>query len=129
MSNALVVYVDVDDTLIRTTGTKAVPVGGVASHLRALASGGAVLYCWSSGGGDYARTVAEGLGLGDCFAGFLPKPHVLIDDQAVAEWRRLVQVHPAECGHWTAETYRRAVAGEKTDAEPRGARGQGPPSA
>lgn len=112
MSIPLVVYVDVDDTLVRTTGTKAIPVSGTADHIRALHADGAALYCWSSGGGEYARSVATKLGLADCFIGFLPKPHVMLDDQAVAEWRRLVQVHPSECGHWTAESYRSAVAGE-----------------
>ena len=41
----LVVYVDVDDTLIRTSGSKRIPVSGVVEHVRALASAGAELYC------------------------------------------------------------------------------------
>jgi len=28
----------------------------------------------------------------------LPKPDVLLDDQHVADWRHLRQVHPNECG-------------------------------
>lgn len=54
-------------------------------------------YCWSSGGADYARESAEEFGLTDCFTAFLPKPNVLLDDQNVADWRRLRQVHPNEC--------------------------------
>jgi hypothetical protein len=113
VSIPLVVYVDVDDTLVRTAGTTVIPVGGVAGHIQALAAEGAVLYCWSSGGAEYARSVAERLGLAECFVGFLPKPHVLLDDQAVSSWRRLVQIHPAECVGWTAEAYRRLIDGER----------------
>ncbi len=114
----LVVYVDVDDTLVRTAGSKRIPVSGVTEHVRALAAAGAELYCWSAGGGEYARSVAEGLGIAGLFAGFLPKPQVLIDDLALSEWRRVVEVHPAECGRWTAEEYQRAVAGIAPDAAP-----------
>ena len=114
----LVVYVDVDDTLIRTAGSKRIPVSGVTEHVRALATAGAELYCWSAGGGPYARSVAEGLGIAGLFAGFLPKPQVLLDDRAMSEWQRVIEVHPAECGRWTAAAYQRAVAGVPHDAEP-----------
>ncbi|HFW7063473.1 TPA: hypothetical protein ACIC77_005019, partial [Escherichia coli] len=40
----------------------------------------------SSGGADYARKSAIELGIVECFAGFLPKPHVIIDDQPVSQW-------------------------------------------
>src|SRR5262245_4536499 len=93
----LVVYVDVDDTLIRTAGSKRIPVSGVADHVAALATGGAILYCWSSGGAEYAREVACELGIGQHFSAFLPKPNVVIDDQDVQKWRRLTQVHPGRC--------------------------------
>lgn len=46
----LIVYVDVDDTLVRTFGTKRIPLGTTVGHIKALAADGAVLYCWSSGG-------------------------------------------------------------------------------
>ena len=108
----LVVYVDVDDTLIRTSGSKRIPVSGVVEHVRALASAGAELYCWSSGGKLYAESVAGGLGIAELFAGFLPKPQVLVDDRALAQWNRLIEIPPSECGRWNAEDYQRAVAGE-----------------
>ncbi len=95
---ALVIYVDVDDTFVRTYGTKRMPIPAVIRHIRALHAQGAALYCWSSGGADYARASAEEFGLTDCFTAFLPKPDVLLDDQNVADWRRLRQVHPNECG-------------------------------
>jgi hypothetical protein len=114
----LVVYVDVDDTLIRTAGGKRIPVSGVTEHVRALAAAGAELYCWSAGGGPYAQSVAEELGIAGLFAGFLPKPHLRLGDRALSEWQRVVEVHPTECGRWTAVAYQRAVAGVAPDAEP-----------
>jgi hypothetical protein len=84
----LVVYVDVDDTLIRTSGSKRIPVSGVI------------------------ESVAVGLGIAELFAGFLPKPQVLVDDRALAQWNRLIEIHPSECGRWNAEDYQRAVAGD-----------------
>ena len=112
----LLVYVDVDDTLIRTAGGKRIPVSGVTEHVRSLAAARAELYCWSAGGGPYARAVAEGLDIAGLFAGFLPKPQVLLDDRVLSEWQRVVEVHPAECGRWTAAAYQRAVAGVPPDA-------------
>jgi len=80
--------VDVDDTLIRTSGSKRIPVSGVV------------------------ESVAVGLGIAELFAGFLPKPQVLVDDRALAQWNRLIEIHPSECGQWNAEDYQRAVAGD-----------------
>ena len=109
----LVVYVDVDDTLVRTVGTKRIPITGVVDHVRSLHAEGAQLFCWSSGGGEYARSVAEDLGIAGCFVAFLPKPHVLVDDQPVGDWRRLVTVHPMQCESESVATYRAAVTGER----------------
>jgi cation transport ATPase len=101
----LVVYVDVDDTLIRTAGTKRIPVSGVSQHVAALAAEGAILYCWSSGGAEYAREVATELGIDQCFAAFLPKPHVILDDQEVGNWRRVAHVHPGRCSAYSVSAY------------------------
>lgn len=66
------------------------------------------MYCWSSGGAEYARSTAEELGIADCFAAFLPKPHLLIDDVSIAEWK-LTELHPNECrGVSVAELLERA---------------------
>lgn len=105
----LVVFVDVDDTLIRTAGSKRIPVSGVAQHVVALAKEGATLYCWSSGGAAYAREVSIELGIDQCFAAFLPKPHVILDDQNVNEWRRLTQVHPGRCSVLTVNDYWQSI--------------------
>jgi FMN phosphatase YigB (HAD superfamily) len=92
-----VVYVDVDDTLIRTVGSKRIPMPAVVAYVRRAAADGAELYCWSTGGAAYARAAAAELGIADCFAAFLPKPHVIVDDQAVADWRTCAHVLPSNC--------------------------------
>lgn len=65
-------YVDVDDTLVRHTGTKQIPMPATIAHVRDLHQQGAELYCWSTGGTAYARSAAEALGLDHCFTGCLP---------------------------------------------------------
>lgn len=91
-----VIYVDVDDTLVRSFGSKRIPMTAMVERVRELARQGAVLYCWSSGGAEYAEHSAAELGLTGCFRGFLPKPHVLIDDTVLRDWR-LAEVHPTTC--------------------------------
>jgi hypothetical protein len=91
-----VVYIDIDDTLMRSFGSKRIPMSDMVALVPQLRDHGAVLYCWSSGGADYARRSAEELGIADCFVAFLPKPHLLIDDVAIASWK-LVELHPNEC--------------------------------
>ena len=90
----LVVYIDVDDTLVRSAGTKIVPIPSVVEHVKELADSGAEIYCWSSVGAEYARSTARNVGIERCFAAFLPKPNVVIDDQAIPDWRRFATVHP-----------------------------------
>jgi cation transport ATPase len=105
----LVVFIDVDDTLIRTVGSKRIPIVDTVAHVRRLKAEGAQLHCWSAGGAAYAEEVATQLGLGDCFAGYLPKPHIMIDDQAAAEWRRTVHIHPVACAGNDVVSYRQAL--------------------
>jgi cation transport ATPase len=100
-----VVFVDVDDTLVRSFGAKRIPISSVVAHVRALHEAGFRLYCWSSGGADYARDSAEELGILHCFVDFLPKPHVLIDDQAPADWRTTEWVHTNEAASRTPSDY------------------------
>ena len=92
----LVVFVDVDDTLVRSVGAKRIPMPGVIARVRALHREGATLYCWSSGGAEYARQCASELELAECFVAFLPKPHVIVDDQAPAEWKYSRVVRPLD---------------------------------
>jgi cation transport ATPase len=92
---AQVVFVDVDDTLVRSVGTKRIPMPATIAAVKRLHSSGAQLYLWSAGGAAYAQASAVELGIADCFAGFLPKPSVYIDDQSVAEWLQCQHVLPA----------------------------------
>jgi hypothetical protein len=101
-SNPLVAFVDVDETLVRSAGSKRVPISEMIKRVRELREIGVELYCWSSGGAKYARETAVELGIGDCFVGFLPKPGVMIDDQAPADWRNLLCLHPNEASSMSA---------------------------
>jgi hypothetical protein len=85
----MVVFVDVDDTLVRSFGSKRMPIVKCIERVRRLHAEGACLYLWSTAGADYARASAEELGIFALFTGFLPKPELVIDDQAISEWRGL----------------------------------------
>lgn len=89
-----VVYVDVDDTLVRSVGSKRIPIPGAIARVKSLHKEGAKLYLWSTAGGEYARATAAELGLESLFEAFLPKPNLIIDDQQVHEWRGLVHERP-----------------------------------
>ena len=105
----LVVYVDVDDTFVRHVGSTQIPIPATIRHVRELQAQGADLYCWSTGGADYARLMAAEAGIADCFAAFLPKPNVLLDDQSLVDWRQCIEVGPGEAGR-TVEEYRAAIS-------------------
>lgn len=85
--NQAIVFLDVDDTLIRSVGQKQIPMPNVIARVRDLYKSGATLYLWSSGGAEYAKQSAAKLGIAECFVAFLPKPTIIIDDQPVNEWR------------------------------------------
>jgi hypothetical protein len=110
MCSPLYIYVDVDDTLVRSASSKRIPIPAAIRHVRQLHEQGAVLYCWSSGGADYARQSAEEFGISDCFVAFLPKPNILLDDQPLAQWHRFIVVHPGTCGTRTLDDYRRHLS-------------------
>lgn len=90
-----VVFVDVDDTLIRSVGAKRIPMPAVVARVKAMHASGTVLYLWSSGGAEYAEASANELGIHECFVAFLPKPDAYVDDQAVHEWKYCRHVLPA----------------------------------
>jgi predicted HAD superfamily phosphohydrolase YqeG len=106
MKPDLYVYVDVDDTLVRSAGTKRIPIPSIIQHVRNLKKQGAVLFCWSSGGAEYAKQSAQELGIDECFEAFLPKPNVMIDDQEISSWKHYQCVHPSNCSNRTLENYR-----------------------
>jgi len=95
MTQPRILFVDVDDTLVRSAGSKRIPMTPMIELVRELKKSGAELYCWSSGGAAYAEATARELGLEHCFTAYLPKPHVLIDDVAIARWD-LREFHPNE---------------------------------
>ncbi len=112
MGRTFSIYVDVDDTFVRSFGAKRIPVPAVIEHIRELWEQGATLYCWSSGGAEYAEASARKFGIDDCFSGFLPKPQVVIDDQALSSWAGFAEVHPNECHGRSLDDYRRQMGGE-----------------
>jgi hypothetical protein len=100
------VFVDVDDTLVRSAGSKRIPIPSVVEHVRELHAQGALLFCWSAGGAEYARQSAQEFGIVQCFTAFLPKPNIMIDDQNPAEWPRTISIHPSGCVGRTLDDYR-----------------------
>lgn len=106
----LVVYVDVDDTLVRSFGSKQIPMTRSIERIRELCQAPAVeAYCWSSGGGEYARGVAQSLGIEDLFLAFLPKPQLMVDDQNLDRWSELLVLHPNEAVSTTETEIRRRL--------------------
>jgi|SRR5579859_242156 len=94
-----VVFIDVDDTLVRSAGAKRIPIPAVIARVRQLKQEGAILFLWSTGGDEYCQSSATELGIADCFAGFLPKPNVYIDDQPVHEWKSCKHLYPSQAGN------------------------------
>jgi hypothetical protein len=68
---------------------------------------------WSTGGEDHARATAQRLGIEGCFAGFLHKPHIFLDNQRAEEWEGFFQVRPDELQ--SPDAYRREVKNSNGD--------------
>ena len=100
-----VVYIDVDDTLVRSFGTKRIPIAAMVARVRELHDANFELYCWSSGGAEYCRVTAEELGIVECFTAFLPKPRFMIDDQHPTDWRGLRWIHTNQASGMTPKEY------------------------
>jgi hypothetical protein len=114
--NPLFIYVDVDDTLVRKgPHGEEIPIPEVVEHVCRLHREGALLYCWSTGGEEHARSAAQKLGIESCFVRFLHKPQVFIDDERANQWPHFVHVSPKRLG--SLESYRRAVESKK-DGKP-----------
>lgn len=101
----MIVYVDVDETLVRSVGTTRIPIPSVVEHIRQLKTDRAELYLWSAGGADYCRRTARELEIEDCFVTFLPKPRIMIDDQEVKDWVFCTTFHPSSCAGKTLQDY------------------------
>jgi Protein of unknown function (DUF705) len=103
------IYVDVDDTLVRSYSHKRIPITETIKHIKELKKQGAILYCWSSGGAEYAKNSAKELGILEIFEAFLPKPQMLLDDQEINDWRALIQIHPISCPSKSLDDYRKQL--------------------
>lgn len=90
------IYVDVDATLIRTSGAKQIPIVRAVEYVKRKHMEGYALYLWSRGGADYARGVAETLGIAELFQAFLPKPDVVFDDRTEQFLEHCTFIHPNE---------------------------------
>jgi hypothetical protein len=108
-SQIFCIYVDIDDTLVRSYGSKRIPITGTIEHIKELKKQGASLYCWSSGGAEYARNTAEELGILDIFEVLLPKPQMLLDDQEINDWKGIIQIHPISCRSKNLDDYRKQL--------------------
>jgi len=93
-----VIFVDVDDTLIRSFGPKQIPIPNAIDYVREMFNVGNVLYCWSRGGAQYSRDIATKLGIADCFVCFLPKPDVVLDDRLENLLDHCEFIHPMNAG-------------------------------
>ena len=91
-----IIYFDIDDTVVRSYGSKRIPMPAAIAAVHRLKQEGALLYLWSSGGAEYCRNTALELGLQDCFEAYLPKPTTYIDDQPVHEWRFCEHLYPSQ---------------------------------
>jgi hypothetical protein len=87
------IYLDAEDTLVPSTADTRISPEKMVTRIRELARKGAGLYLWSRQGAEHARQVAAQRGIEDCFRGFLPKPEVIIDAQALEDWR-ISEIHP-----------------------------------
>lgn len=101
---AAAIYVDVDDTLVHNARTAPQPIENVLEQVRRLHARGFSLYCWSTGGAEYARRIATGLGVAECFSAFLPKPTILIDDHEMPVWL-LKTFHPMSIDDESVDAY------------------------
>lgn len=82
----LVVYIDVDDTLVRWAGSKCIPRTLVIEKVKERAANGERLFLWSRAGDEHAKRVADELGISEIFEAILPKPQHVIDDEPLQDW-------------------------------------------
>jgi len=94
MSQMPIIYIDVDDTIVRSFGSKRIPIVETISKIKELHSMGFEMYCWSSGGAEYSKSICQEFEIANCFKAFLPKPNLMVDDQEVNNWRFLSEILP-----------------------------------
>jgi hypothetical protein len=87
-----VFFIDVDGTLERKILGIEVPLKGIVKAVKLLKREGALLYLWSIGGAEHARKAAREAKVERLFEGFLPKPHVYVDNKPARSWK--------DCERW-----------------------------
>lgn len=92
----MIYYVDVDDTLVCTSGGKTFPIPATVAWIKALNYKEHQVFLWSRGGAEYAKNTAVRLGIDQLMSGFLPKPDIMVDDQNISEWTHMKTLHPNE---------------------------------
>ncbi len=105
----LCIYIDVDGTLVQVSGDKRIPNSNLLRRIREWKAQGAILYCWSSYGADYAQRTAQELQVKDCFAGFLTKPHALVDDQSINQWTYFTELAPGRAEQLSLDMIRKKL--------------------
>lgn len=90
----MIYYIDIDDTLIRTVGSKAIPMVRTIEFINSINQSNDSIYLWSRGGAEYCRQIAEKLNITSNIKGYLPKPDVLIDDCDISQWNFMTVIHP-----------------------------------
>lgn len=81
----------------------------VVAHLQGLDSQACQLFGWSHSGADAARANATEAGIDGLFAGFLSKPHVLLDAYPPEHWLGVTVQDPATVGDVDEADYRKAA--------------------
>jgi predicted HAD superfamily phosphohydrolase YqeG len=90
------IFVDVDLTLVDAFGR---PLENAAQGVRRLKAAGCHLFLWSTGGREYAESVARRLGIHECFGAFLPKLDIAIDDMPTS-LRAFFDFVPGDPDEW-----------------------------
>jgi hypothetical protein len=87
-----IIYIDVDDTLIRTFGTKQIPIPRSADYFRRM-------HMSYTDGVELEQTILETLrqssvSISDLSASFLPKPDIVLDDRLEILLEHCEFIHP-----------------------------------
>jgi hypothetical protein len=94
-------FIDVDGTLERKILGIEMPLKHIAEGVQLLKREGALVYLWSTGGTEHARKAAREAKIEKLVDGFLPKPHVYVDDKPIKAWR--------DCERWKPKKLSRLV--------------------
>ena len=96
MNGKKIIFIDIDDTLVRTYGLKRIPIGKTIQAIFRFHKEGSEIYLWSNGGSDYCKKTAKELGIDKCITGFLPKPTLYIDDMPTSDWKFCQHIYPGQ---------------------------------